>query len=264
MRLANKRILVVGASSGLGRASGLAIAAEGGQVAFAARRVDRLEEAVAEAKGKSIAVPCDVTDEASCDAAVSAAVSAFGGLDAVVYTPGIAHFGAIADLVAEDWNRVFQTNVTGATCIARAALPHLAESRGKAVFFSSIVIDDRPPRTGSAPYVVTKRALEALIEAWQAEHHEVSFTTIAMADSVSEFGLGHDPAVMGPIVARWAAQGLMYGRIMQPDAVAEQTVNVLATKEHIRRLALTPTYAVEGQAQSPAEIGDELRRAGKL
>jgi NAD(P)-dependent dehydrogenase (short-subunit alcohol dehydrogenase family) len=108
--------------------------------------------------------------------------------------------------------------VTGATCIARAALPHLAESRGKAIFFSSIVIDDRPPCTGTAPYVVSKRALEALIEAWQAEHHEVSFTTIAMADSLSEFGVGHDPAVMGPIVARWAAQGFMYGRIMPAEA----------------------------------------------
>lgn len=264
MRLDNKRILVVGASSGLGRASGLAIAAEGARVAFAARRVDRLEQAVAEARGEAIAVPCDVTDEASCDAAVAATAAAFGGLDAVVYTPGIAHFGAIEGFRAADWNRVFATNVTGATSIARAALPHLAESRGKAVFFSSIVIDDRPPRTGTAPYVVTKRALEALIEAWQAEHHEVSFTTIAMADSMSEFGIGHDPAVMGPIVVRWAAQGFMYGRIMMSESVAEQTVNVLATKEHVRRLALTPTYAVEGEAQSPAQIEDTLRQAGKL
>ena len=75
MRLQDRRVLVVGASSGLGRAAAVAVAAEGARVAFAARRLDRLEEAAAEAGGGCIAIHCDVRDEASCDAAVAQAVT---------------------------------------------------------------------------------------------------------------------------------------------------------------------------------------------
>ena len=73
-RLLGARVLVVGASSGLGRAAGMAVAAAGGRVAFAARRKDRLAEAVAEAGSDCLAVECDVSDEASCNAAVASAV----------------------------------------------------------------------------------------------------------------------------------------------------------------------------------------------
>ena len=118
MGLAGRRVLVVGASSGLGRASALAVAAQGARVAFAARRKDRIADAVAEAGGDCIAVECDVTDEASCAAAVAATVEAFGGLDAVVYAPGASSWLPIAELEAQTWRDVFETNVVGATAKA--------------------------------------------------------------------------------------------------------------------------------------------------
>lgn len=242
MRLEGRRVLVVGASSGVGLGTGLAIATEGAHVAFAARRVDRLEAAVAQAGGKALAIPCDVTDEAACGATVERAASAFGGLDAIVYTPGVGIFKPIAEIEAEEWRFALETNLVGATVVTRAAIPHLEASQGKAVYVSSIVIDDSPPRPSYAPYVVSKMALETLVRAWQGEHRSVGFTTIAMGDTFTEFGFGHDPEELIPITQRWIAEGYMYGRTMDVASIAAQIVGALASPETVRRIAITPRY----------------------
>jgi NAD(P)-dependent dehydrogenase (short-subunit alcohol dehydrogenase family) len=243
MRLAGRRVLVVGASAGVGRASGLAIAAEGGRVAFAARRVDRLEEIVAGAGGDAIAVACDVREESSCAAAVERAVSAFGGLDALVYSPGISSFAPIREVDAKTWRAVLDTNLVGPSLVTRAAIAPLEASCGKVVFVSSISIDDAPPRFAHAPYVVSKVALETLARAWQGEHRRVGFTTIAMGDTVTDFGQDSDPARLGPMVGDWVKRGYMYGRAMQPESVAEQILSVLKSSETVRRVAITPRYS---------------------
>jgi NAD(P)-dependent dehydrogenase (short-subunit alcohol dehydrogenase family) len=246
-RLKGLRVLVIGASSGVGRAAGEALAGEGARVAFAARRKDRLEEAVrgvlADGRGEALAIECDVCDESSVDAAVSRTIAAFGGLDALVYAPGIAVFRRLSEIDAETWRRVLDTNLVGPTLALRAAISHLEESRGKAVLISSIVIDDRPPRPQNAPYVVSKVALEALVQAWQGEHRSVGFTTIAMGDTVTEFGQDSDPALLGGMVKSWVQSGYMYGRAMDVESVAEQIVSVLRSRETIRRVAITPRYS---------------------
>jgi len=255
MDLAGRRVLVVGASSGLGRATGLAIAAAGGRVAFAARRKERLEEAVAEAGADCQAVVCDVRDEGSCASAVAESVEVLGGLDAFVYAPGVSSWLPLAELPAQTWRDVFETNVIGATSIAKAAIPHLEATRGKAIFFSSISVDDSPPRSHNAPYVVSKVALEALVRAWQGEHRAVGFTSIAMGDTFTEFGQDADLGRVGAIVQRWVRDGYMYGRAMRPESVAELVVSVLASPETVRRLAITPHYAED--AADPADWGAE-------
>ena len=130
----------------------------------------------------------------------------------------------------------------GATVLTRAAIRHLEASEGKAVYVSSIVIDDAPPRPAYAPYVVSKVALETLVRAWQGEHRTVGFTTIAMGDTFTEFGFGHDAEQLIPITQRWIAEGYMYGRVMDVSAIAEQIVNALASPEVVRRIAITPRY----------------------
>jgi NAD(P)-dependent dehydrogenase (short-subunit alcohol dehydrogenase family) len=240
-------VLVIGASSGVGRAAGEALAGEGARVAFAARRKDRLAEVVrgvtASGSGEAIAVECDVCEASSVDAAVAQTVAAFGGLDALVYAPGIGVFRRLTDIDAETWRRVLDTNLVGPSLALRAAMPQLEENRGKAVLISSIVIDDRPPRPQNAPYVVSKVALEALVQAWQGEHRSVGFTTIAMGDTVTEFGQDSDPRLLVDMVKNWVESGYMYGRAMQVESVAEQIVSVLNSKETVRRVAITPRYS---------------------
>lgn len=248
-RLTDRRVLVVGASSGLGLAAAQAIAAEGAHTCFAARRRDRIEAAARAAGEKHLAVVCDVRDESSCRAAVARTVEAFGGLDAVVYAPGISSFCPIEEIDAATWREVLDTNLIGASLVLNSAIAHLDASAGKAVVMSSIVIDDRPPRPEQATYVVSKVALETLVQAWQGEHRRVSFTTMAIGDALSEFGVGLDPAKLAHIVERWSAEGYMYGRMMDAESVAAEVVNALASRETIRRIAITPRYQESESAE---------------
>src|SRR5215475_7998905 len=82
--LSGRRVLVIGASSGVGREVGLAASRAGARVAFAARRRDLLERAAAEAGAGALAVCCDVTESDDCARAVHEAASALGGIDAFV------------------------------------------------------------------------------------------------------------------------------------------------------------------------------------
>ncbi|MEM9176246.1 MAG: SDR family oxidoreductase [Myxococcota bacterium] len=248
MRLEGRRVLVLGASSGLGRASALEIAREGGRVCVAARRADRLAEAVDEAGNGAFAVACDVRDEASCRSAVEAAVAELGGLDALVYAPGISTFGPVEEISAQEWHDVFATNVFGFSLVLNAAIEPLTAARGRVVAISSITIDDSPPRPFQATYPVSKLALERLIEAWQGEHHAVGFTSIASGDTLSEFGHGNDMERMVPIVQQWQQQGYLYGRMMDASSIGEQVVNAIAARETLRRIAITPAY--------PEAVGD--------
>src|SRR3954471_16772763 len=104
------KIVVVGASSGLGRALGVGLGQRDHEVALLARRTERLERAVTEIGDGAHSFACDVTDEAGCQQAIDAAAEALGGIDALVYATGMAVLSAVEDLRAEDWIRVLSTN----------------------------------------------------------------------------------------------------------------------------------------------------------
>ena len=108
------RTVVIGASSGLGRCIGVGLAKRGEQVALLARRRERIDAAAEESGAGAIAIECDVTDEQSCRSAIEEAADAMGGIDNLVYTPGIGPLVRLIDTDAQTWRRVFETNVTGA------------------------------------------------------------------------------------------------------------------------------------------------------
>ncbi|MGH9084274.1 MAG: SDR family oxidoreductase, partial [Acidimicrobiales bacterium] len=137
--------MVVGASSGLGRCIGTGLARRGSRVALLARRRDRLDAAVAEAGEAALAIECDVTDATACRRAIQEAVAHLGGIDALVYAPGIGHLARIEDTDFDTWQRVFATNVTGASVVTSAALPFLQETAGVALYLSSVSASQTPP-----------------------------------------------------------------------------------------------------------------------
>jgi NAD(P)-dependent dehydrogenase (short-subunit alcohol dehydrogenase family) len=135
--MADQRVmqtLVVGASSGLGRCIGIGLAQRGASVALLARRQELLADAAAEAGPGAQPITCDVTDGISCRHAVAEAIEALGGIDGVVYCPGVGILSRIEDLDLAAWRRAFDTNVAGAALFTAAALPHLVESSGVAVY----------------------------------------------------------------------------------------------------------------------------------
>jgi NAD(P)-dependent dehydrogenase (short-subunit alcohol dehydrogenase family) len=228
--LAGTRLLVVGASSGVGRAIGLAAAAAGASVAFAARRLELLERAVDEAGAHSLALVCDVTDPASVVETVEGAVHALGGLDAVVYATGVDPLIRMADVEADAWANLFATNVIGASLVVRAALPSLRAVNGRAVFISATSVGR--PLPGMGAYATSKAALEELARAWRSEHPEVSFSTVAIGMTL---GTGvtdsWDGDLLGELSTLWFARGHVFDNgpgYMQCPEVADTVVSVLA------------------------------------
>lgn len=182
---ATPRVAVIGASAGLGRCIGLGLAQKGTRVAFLARRHDRLVNAAKEAGNGAAAVTCDVTDATSCLRAMSEVVDAFGGLDAIVYGTGMGVLAPLADMTADQWAKLFATNVTGASLVTAAAAPHLAATGGSAVYLSSLSASYSAPWPMLGAYAVTKAALDRLVEAWRIEHPGIGFTRLAVGDSFS-------------------------------------------------------------------------------
>jgi NAD(P)-dependent dehydrogenase (short-subunit alcohol dehydrogenase family) len=212
------RTVVVGASSGLGRCIGVGLAQRGARTALLARRQERLEGAAKEAGPGTLAITCDVTSTESCQAAVTEAAERLGGIDALVYAPGVGPLVRLADMDADTWRNVFDTNVIGASLVTAAALPHLTESSGTAVYLSSVSASVTPPWPGLGAYAVSKAALDKLVEAWRAEHPTVGFSRVVVGeclggegDSVPGFADGWDQDLAAEVMPVWFARNYMSG-----------------------------------------------------
>lgn len=182
------KTVVVGASSGLGRCIGIGLAGRGAQVALLARRTDRLTDAAKEAGPGTLAIPCDVTDEESCRRAVSEAAEGLGGIDAVVYSTAVGPLAMLQEVDAGTWQHTFATNVTGAALVTAAALPHLKASSGVAAYLSSVSVSQTEPWPGLGAYIVSKAALEKLVDAWRVEHPTVGFSRVVVGDCIGGEG----------------------------------------------------------------------------
>ncbi len=140
--LTGKVALVTGASSGMGRATAIALALQGAKVVVAARRIDKLQALVAEitSRGKeAVAVQMDVTKRADVDNAVSVAVKEFGKLDILVNNAGVLDYSPFLDLKEESWDNVIDTNLKGYFYCAQAAGNEMAKTKwGRIVNIASI------------------------------------------------------------------------------------------------------------------------------
>jgi len=202
----------------LGRCIGIGLARRGTQTALLARRKDRLDTAAEEAGTGTLAIACDVTSAESCRSAIAEAVKGLGGIDALVYTPAVGPLMKLADTDAEAWRRIFDTNVIGASLVTSAAIPHLTESSGKAVYLSSVSASLTPPWPGLGAYAVSKAALDKLVEAWSVEHPTVGFTRLVVGecvggegDSQSGFADGWDQELAAELAPLWISGKLMSG-----------------------------------------------------
>jgi len=133
VRLQHKVAVVTGAGSGIGRAAALTLAAEGASVVLAGRREKNLEETVAAAPSgdqrRMRSIPTDVAVPGQVDRLFKFAVEAFGGVDILVASAGIATIAPLVDTDLDSWNQVMATNLTGVFLCCRAAIP-LMKARG--------------------------------------------------------------------------------------------------------------------------------------
>jgi NAD(P)-dependent dehydrogenase (short-subunit alcohol dehydrogenase family) len=241
--LTAKRVLVVGASSGVGRAVAALAARSGARVGVAARRADKLGELAEELgrEGAEVHVsPGDVSVEADCRSLVDTAVASLGGLDALVYAPGISPLRLLAEASQEEWQRVFAVNVIGASLVTAEALAPLKESGGRVVVVGSYAVRQTLPGIGL--YSVSKVALDGLLAAWRMEHPDVDFTRVVLGNTLgTEFAQDWGPERTAEITKLWIDRGLFPSATMMPlAAAAEAIVSVLAVQGYIDDIAVMP------------------------
>lgn len=203
-------------------------------MALLARRRERIADAAAEAGNGAVAIECDATDEAKCQAAIGQAADALGGIDALVYTPGVGPLARIEELSPQQWRDAFETNVVGAAVTTTAALPYLKESAGVAAFLSTVSASQTPPWPGLAAYAVTKAALDKMVDAWRAEHPSVGFTRVVVGDcaggegdAMTEFANGWDEELRNELIPKWFQKGYLAGNLMPVQRLVDVVHMVL-------------------------------------
>jgi NAD(P)-dependent dehydrogenase (short-subunit alcohol dehydrogenase family) len=225
--LENKIALVVGAANGIGRATALAFAAAGARVACADVEAPGTKATAAEiekAGGQTLPVHLDVTDGASCRAAVAATVEGFGGLDVLLY--GAADNDRTATVLELDeaaWDRVLRVNLTGAFLMVKAAIPAMIARGGGSV----ILIASQLGRVGSPgrpAYCATKGALIQLAKVLAADHAAQGIRANTLSPGAIE---------TRRMLQRWKtmddarkvmAPKHLLGRLGQPDEIARAAV----------------------------------------
>ncbi len=171
--------LVTGASTGIGRATVLRLAAAGWNVLAGVRDGAAGDELAAQAGARLVPVSLDVTDEAQVAAAAelvraqtqpaTAGSTGPGRLDALVNNAGIGLGGPLELVSAQDWRTQFEVNVFGQAAVTRALLPALRAGGGRIVFVSSVGGRVSVPFNG--PYAASKHAVEAIGDALRGELH---------------------------------------------------------------------------------------------
>lgn len=238
MSLDGRRVLVTGASSGIGAATARAVAEAGADVVLMARRRERIEAIADEIGG--LAVPGDVTDPAAAADAVTRAVEGLGGLDALVNNAGITRPGLIADSDPQDWRAMFEVNVLGLLTVTQAAIPHLRRSEGGAIVNLSSMSGRRVPSPTGGVYAATKFAVHAISESLRQELQAdgVRVTTIAPGFVTTEI---FDDLPDDDLTDRYRRLSREKG--MRPEDVADAVVHVLSAPPSVTtvEIALVPT-----------------------
>ncbi|HEX3082637.1 MAG TPA: SDR family NAD(P)-dependent oxidoreductase [Candidatus Saccharimonadia bacterium] len=178
----DKVVIITGATSGIGEATARLLAAEGARVVLAGRRDDRLnalEEEIKDGGGVALAVPTDVSKQASAQALIDATIEEFGRIDILFNNAGVMLLGPVLDADTTDWQRMIDTNLYGLIWCTHAALPHMVKQGGGHIVQTSSVAG-RIARGGSAVYNLTKWGVNGFTEGLRQElvAHKIRTTLI--------------------------------------------------------------------------------------
>jgi NADP-dependent 3-hydroxy acid dehydrogenase YdfG len=232
-RLDGKVALVTGASSGIGEATAVALAAEGAAVAIGARRQDRLtalRDKLAGDGARVLTLDLDVREEDQARAAVERTRAELGGLDILVNNAGLMLLGPILDADTEDWRRMIDTNVLGLMYVTHAALPGLvAQGSGHVVNMSSLA--GRQARTGSGVYNASKWAVGAFSESLRQEvtQRGVRVTVIEPGATATEL---RDHITNAEAKAN-SFERQRGWRVLRPEDIASAVVYAVTLPEHV-------------------------------
>jgi NAD(P)-dependent dehydrogenase (short-subunit alcohol dehydrogenase family) len=224
--LRGKRVLVVGASAGIGQAIALRAAREGADVVVVARRKAALAKLIAEA-GTGTAIVADLSKPEDCTRIAGEAAAALGAIDVVLFAAATATLSTLRELTPEQWAATLGTNLVGVNLTISALVPHLAPAAIVSVMSSESA---GRPFYALGAYAASKSAVEDTLRAWRVEHPAARFMTLVVGTTVpTDFASNFDPKEMVAAFPMWAAQGNAPSEYMRCDEVAEVTVGLFAS-----------------------------------
>ena len=242
-----------GASSGIGEATAVALAAAGHPVVLGARRIDRCEEVAARIRdegGRAHALPLDVTDPDSAAAFAKGAGEAFGPVEVLVVSAGDVQPAGALD--ADAFAAQVDLHLVGVHRVVSLLVPPMVERRrGDVVFLSSDSV--RLPRPRLAGYVAAKWAIEGLARVVQMELEGTGVRASIVRPGPTLTGMGRDwsPELLDDLFTEWRSWGFhRHDGYLAPEGVAAAVVAVVTAPRG------THLTLVEVEPEAPLSKGD--------
>ncbi|MFN8496006.1 MAG: SDR family NAD(P)-dependent oxidoreductase [Caldilineaceae bacterium] len=238
-RLADKKILVTGASSGFGRGIALACAAEGAAVALVGRNEQRLQAVatlIENEGGQAVSCVADIADEAQILAAVAKAKAALGQIDVLVNDAGMnVTQRSIKDTSADQWRQLLNVNLTAAFLFTKAILPDMIARQEGTIINVASRAALHPHLAGGVGYSTSKQGMDALTQVTNEEANPYGVRACLLCP-----GVGNTPLLDRRPVPPPQEQRL---KMLQPEDVAAVAVLVasMPPRVNIELVSMLPT-----------------------
>ena len=233
IELKNKVAMVTGASSGIGRATSLALAKEGMRLAIVARNLDKLvtlKSQIESYGGRAFPLAVDLKDESQILFAFDAIGRQWGGVDVLINSAGLGHDAPLSSGRTEHFREMLEVNVLALSVITREAVLNMQSNKtaGQIIHISSM--SAYRVQTGAGMYAATKHAVRAMTEGLRRELREagssIRVTALSPADTETEF--------MERMLGRQeAGKRMPEYRQMDPEDIAQAVLYILRTPPHV-------------------------------
>ncbi|MFI6362162.1 SDR family NAD(P)-dependent oxidoreductase [Nocardia sp. NPDC050630] len=241
-RFENKVVVITGATSGIGAAAAKLFAAEGAQVAFCGRRVERgraVERDIRTAGGEATYIHADVLIEDDVRTFIDAAVGKYGGLHVAFNNAGITIQKKLHEYSAEEFDRVLHTNLRGSFLATKYEVPHMIRSGGGTIVITSSS-NALATDANRAAYTASKRGLVGLVQAAALDYAGDGIRVNALVPGTTDTDLVRNASPIGNIpddayqvaMKQWAESNVPgMGRLATPEEIASFALT-LASPEH--------------------------------
>jgi short-subunit dehydrogenase len=237
--LSNQTAVVTGASSGIGKAIVLSLAAQGAAVCLVGREPQRLEFVAASARAKASRIAiyeADLTVDEDIRELKTRLLRDFSSIDLLIHSAGIISIGAIESAPVEELDRQFCVNLRAPYLLTQALLPMLRTSQGQIVFINSLV--GLNAKGGSGQYSATKHALKALADSLREEVNSEGIRVLSIF-------LGRTASPLQAAVHRMEGKTYKPELLVQPEDVACVVLNALSLCRTAEVTDITIRHAIK-------------------